>query len=235
MRKEEATRAIRAALERDPDINLHHYPIRITVEADTVRLEGVVENIIAKRRALQLARQALSSARIDDRLKLAIAQPQEDQELAQTVVRTLVTDPVFANFKIGIELQEQAGTDWIGVRAEDGKVHLYGAANSLSHRRMAEVLAWWVRGCSDVDNRIRVEPREQDNDAEISDAIRLVFDKDPNIDSQQVAVTTRDREVYLTGAVPSEETRRILSYDCWYIPGVHAVHNDVAIRRNRNP
>ncbi len=230
MRGNEITRAVRAAFERDPAINLHKFPITVSVEGDVLELKGEVENIIAKRRALQIARETAGNQRIVDRLTLAVAQHQEDRELAQAVVEMLSREPVFGNFLIHRGLRDCERNDWIGVEAEDGRVRLHGVANSLSHRRMAEVLTWWVPGCADVDNRIRVEPEERDNDAEITDAVRLVLDKDPSIDSQQIAVTTRDREVYLTGAVPSEEARRIVSYDCWYIPGVHAVHNNISVR-----
>lgn len=233
MQRDETARAVLAALERDPDINLHRFPIEVLSDGKTLRLEGEVEHIIAKRRALRLAREISGSARIDDRLRLRVAQPQLDQELTQTVVHTLAGEPVFANFLIQPGLTECDRTDWIGVEAQDGRVRLYGAANSLSHRRMAEVLCWWVRGCADVDNRIQVQPSERDNDGEISDAIRLVLDKDPSIDAQQIAIRTRDREVYLSGAVPSEEARRIVAYDCWYIPGVHEVHNEVSVRPGR--
>jgi osmotically-inducible protein OsmY len=234
MHKDETARAIQAALEHAPDVNTRLFPIRVLNEGDEVRLEGEVENIIAKRRALQIARAAAPQAHISDGLRLRIAQRQEDQELTQTVVRTLAGEPVFANFRIDAELAECDRADWIGVSARSGVVRLLGSANSLSHRRMAEVLTWWVRGCADVDNRIRVEPAEHDNDAEISDAVRLILDKDPSIDAQQIGVRTRNKEVFLTGAVPSEDARRIVSYDCWYIPGVHAVHNDISVRAARS-
>ncbi len=229
MQQDNTVRRIMAALEHDPDVNLHRYPIRVREEDGTIHLEGEVEHIAAKRRAFRLARKHAGSTPVIDQLRLKLAQPREDRQLTQTVVQALAGEPVFRNFTVQAGLSEQRGTDWIGVQARDGRVRLDGSANSLSHRRMAEVLSWWVPGCADVDNRIRVQPAEKDNDAEISDAIRLILDKDPSLDAQQIGVATRDREVYLTGAVPTEQARRTVTFDCWYIPGVHAVHNAVSV------
>src|SRR5690606_22823643 len=69
--------------------------------------------------------------------------------------------------------QESQGT--IEVRVEDGVVTLDGEIQSLSHKRLAEVLAWWVPGSRDVVNGLGVEPPQEDNDEEIADAARLVL------------------------------------------------------------
>lgn len=226
----ERIRAVRAALEHERAVNLHRDSIEITADGDTLILEGEVENIITKRRALQIARAAVDNTRILDRLKIRVAEPLGDQALAQSVIDALNSEPVFQYFAIGTAPPSDERNDWIAVHAEQGRVTLRGSANSLSHRRMAEVLTWWMPGCADVENRIHVNPPERDNDDEINDAVRLVLDKEPAVDAQQIAVTTHAGEVTLTGALPSETARQRVTYDCWYIPGVHAVHNRIDVR-----
>jgi osmotically-inducible protein OsmY len=224
-------RKIRAALERAGDVDLHHNRIEV-IGGSSIRLEGEVNNIIVKRRAIQVARQAIDGADVEDNLLVRVERQRTGEELLQAVLNALACESVFRESFIRARRGEPPpeGRDWIEVEVEGGRVRLYGSVWSLSHRRLAEVLAWWVPGTADVDNRIRVQPAERDNDAEITDAIRLVFDMDPSLDAQQIHVTTRNREVYLEGAVTSDVNRRVADYDCWYIPGVHNVRNNLQVR-----
>lgn len=224
-------RKIKAALERAKDVDLHHNRIDVIGGSD-VRLEGEVNSIVVKRRAQQVARQAADGAEVVDNLLVRVQRQRRDDELLQAVLDALASEPVFREFSVRARRGEPPpeGRDWIEVEVEGGRVRLYGAAWSLSHRRLAEVLTWWVPGTADVDNRIHVQPPERDNDAEITDAIRLVFDKDPSLDAQQIHVRTRDGEVHLQGAVTSEVNRRMADYDCWYVPGVHNVRNELQVR-----
>jgi osmotically-inducible protein OsmY len=125
---------------------------------------------------------------------------------------------------------ESSGRDWIGVDVTDSVVRLDGQVRSLSHRRLAEVITWWVPGSCDVDNHMRVKPAEKDNDDEISDAVAMVLEKDPLLHAETLNVRTHNREVTLSGAVHSDEQRRMAIYDCWYVPGVHEVHDRMQVQ-----
>lgn len=222
---------IQAALERDPAINLHHYPIRVH-HSDAVRLEGTVADIEAKRRAIQIAHQVAGNAGVDDRLRLEVARHRPDDELRQAVLRSLLQEPAFVELQL---LEEHTAPhseeDWIRVSARDGVVLLEGIVGSLSHRRLAEVLSWWTPGTADVDNRLHVQPPEKDSDDEIADVIRMVLEKEPAIDIAQVQISVKNRVVSLRGLVHSEENRRIAAWDCWYIPGVHDVQNRIEVAK----
>ena len=220
---------IRAALEHDPAINLHHYPIDVH-QSDAVRLEGTVANIEAKRRAIQIAHRMAGNAGIDDRLRLEVARARPDDELRQAVASTLMQEPGFLELQIlEAPAQPQVTENWIRVASHDGVVMLEGVIDSLSHRRLAEVLCWWTPGTADVDNRLHVQPPERDSDEEIADIIRIVLEKEPAIDVLQLQISVRDRVVSLQGSAQSEENRRVAAWDCWYIPGVHDVENRIAV------
>ncbi|HET8552732.1 MAG TPA: BON domain-containing protein [Gammaproteobacteria bacterium] len=219
------TAAIRAALERDTDINLHAHPIEIRAENGTLRLEGEVENIIAKRKALRLARAAAHSDEIMDDLYVGAADEHGDGEVTVRVLDALQREVAFGELHVGTDDDAD-----LHVSVANGRVTLTGTMPSLSHRRLAEVLCWWVPGCRDVHNRLHVEPAEHDHDGEITDAIRLVLDKERSLNDIEIHVETAHAEVTLTGRVPSEALGRIAVYDCWYVPGVHAVHNRLEIR-----
>lgn len=222
---------IRAALEHDPAINLHRYPIQVH-HGDAVRLEGIVADIEAKRRAIQIAHRVADNAGIDDRLRVEVARQRPDDELRQAALRSLMQEPGFVELQL---LEESAtpdpGRDWIRVNAHDSVVLLEGVIGSLSHRRLAEVLIWWTPGAADVDNRLHVQPPERDSDDELADVIRMVLEKEPTIDSAQVQIGVKDRVVSLHGIVRSEENRRIVAWDCWYIPGVHDIQNRLEVAK----
>jgi osmotically-inducible protein OsmY len=109
-------------------------------------------------------------------------------------------------------------------------VTLAGTVESLTHRRLADVLAWWTPGTCGVRNLIHVAPDEQDTDDEVSDALRIVLDKDPWLDAATITVSVKDRTVTLKGVVSGQEHRRMAEQDAWYILGVHGVSNRLQVR-----
>lgn len=229
---------VRAALERDPDINLHHNPIEISQHGQLC-LKGQVDSIVAKRKALRIARSVAGSADVQDRLWVQTSRERDGDGLRRAVLSALFEDGAFKGFEIldRDEAPSQEAENWIRVEAAQGssEVTLEGRVYSLSHRRLAEVLAWWTPGTVDVDNRIRVEPAEQDSDAEINDAVRLVLEKDPSFDAEQIHIRTEGAVVTLEGAVSSEINRKLASLDCWYVPGVHDVRNQLEVREHLRP
>jgi osmotically-inducible protein OsmY len=101
----------------------------------------------------------------------------------------------------------------------------------LDDKRLAGVLAWWVPGSRDVVNGIAVEPPEEDSDAAILEAVRLVLEKDPFVDASQVRVGVGDALVRLTGLVPSDAERAMAEHDAWYVFGVDKVDNRIEVQR----
>lgn len=224
-----AAKAVSAALEREPDINLHAFPITVREEAGTLRLEGEVENIVAKRKAWRIARDAASPADVLDDLYVRPGEVRGDDELRVAVLDALQREPVFRGLHIAGGGPATQPAD-IAVAVADGRVSLAGTLRSLSHRRLAEVLAWWTPGVRDVHNRLHVQPAEHDHDGEITDAIRIVLDKETALDGNEIRVETVHAAVTLTGSVRSETLKTIAGFDCWYVPGVHSVDNRLEVR-----
>ena len=127
-----------------------------------------------------------------------------------------------------VNLQSEDAGD-IVIQIRDATVTLEGRVGSLTHRRLAEVLAWWSAGCEDVDNRLRVVPPEQENDGELSDAVRIVIEKDPLVQAGQLAVSVRGKIVTLSGYAASKEEQRLAVLDTWYVPGVRDVIDRIQI------
>ncbi|MEX2366655.1 MAG: BON domain-containing protein, partial [Pseudohongiellaceae bacterium] len=205
---DEAIEQLRAALERDQWINLHSYPVEVRSEDGRLVMEGTVENVAAKRRARVLAEDVVGGRwPVDDRLRREPSEKQGDQEIRDQVMDRLSSESMFREYSFGthtgdkIQTIRNAGSSnhEIILHVDNAAVKLTGSVGSLTHRRFAEVLAWWTYGCETVDNCLGITPAEEDTDAEISDAVRIIFEKDPMFDADQFHVVTSDGVVTLEG------------------------------------
>ncbi|MDX1655681.1 MAG: BON domain-containing protein [Candidatus Competibacteraceae bacterium] len=238
----ELTKAVQAALEKDPCVDLHQFPITVREQQGRVVLEGRVRDIVAKRLAPRLAAEAIGqpgAGRVLDHLQVTAGEERGDGEILDSLYDSLTREGAFRGYAVALRQGERTGpgksledgvTGVVEISVDQGVVRLEGNVESLSHKRLAEVLAWWVRGCVDVDNRLHVVPPERDTDDEITDALRIVLEKDPWLDASQIGIHVRNRIVDLEGLLPSAEQKRMAEYDAWYIPGVHEVINRIEVR-----
>jgi hypothetical protein len=229
---------IRAALEKDTRVNLHRFPIALSFDGKDLVLAGDVAHVAAKKIALLLAASAAPALRIVDRLRVIPAAPMGDREIRDHVVKALLDEPALEHCLLHSRLPKellnhrQALPEPIGVivvEVSDGVVTLNGEVPSLSHKRLAGVLAWWVPGCRDVINGLEEVPPEQDNDDELTDAVRLALEKDPLINAGKISVSTKDWIVTLTGLVPNRTMEQMAERDAWCVLGVREVINQLQV------
>jgi len=162
-----------------------------------------------------------------------------DAQLCNHVIKVLLEEPALGRCLLHSRLPRQLLTHRGGipeplgtivVEARDGVVTLNGEVPSLSHRRLAGVLAWWVPGCLDVINGLEEVPAQEDNDDQLTDAVRLAVEKDPFVNAAKTRVTSKDGIVTLEGFVPNETMRRMAERDAWYVLGVREVVNKIAVK-----
>jgi osmotically-inducible protein OsmY len=108
-------------------------------------------------------------------------------------------------------------------------VVLNGVVTSLSAKRLAGVLAWWVPGSRDVVNGLDVSPLQEDNDDEVADAIRLALEKNPFVNASQIRVRVRNYTATLEGLVKNETQRHMAEADAWYVFRVDRVVNRLGV------
>jgi osmotically-inducible protein OsmY len=236
-------KSLRAALEREPRINLHRWPILLNLTDDhALVLEGEMESIAAKKRALELAGATPDVRGVVDRLHVAPAERKGDGAILDVLETVLLNARELKNCTLRVikkeqtlTLQEALGDDTSGdiqVSVKDGVVTLDGWVISLSHKRMAGVLAWWVPGCRDVVDGLEVLPPEQDNDDEVSDALSLVLEMDPMIPHpDQIRVHTHNYVVTLDGLVATQTEKDRVEQDAWCLFSVDNVINQLAVGR----
>ncbi|MGZ9256939.1 MAG: BON domain-containing protein [Candidatus Binatia bacterium] len=230
---------LRAALEKTSRIDVHRYPITLAYADNDLVLSGELEHIAAKKVALQFAAAIAPGTAIVDRLRVKPAEFMSDAQLCDHVIKALLEEPALKRCLLHSRLPRQllphrGGTpDPIGtivVEVRDGVVMLNGEVPSLSHKRLAGVLAWWVAGCRDVINGLAEVPAQQDNDDELTEAVRLALAKDPLVNATKTRVTSKAGVVTLEGLIPNETMRRMAERDAWYVLGVREVVNQIAVK-----
>lgn len=232
-------KALRAALEHEQRINLHLDEVGVEYSDGVACLSGEVANIAAKRLTLELAAALPEVTGIVDRLHVRPAVRMSDAEIADHLGRALLAEPSFAELGVFKVFQGRrvsmrpAGrarpAQWIEYRLDGGVVTLDGDVPSLSHKRLAGAIAWWVPGSRDVVNGLGVEPDEADSEQEILDALRLVLEKDPLIDATQIAAGCKGAIVTLRGVVPADAMREAAEFDAWALFGVDDVRNLIEV------
>lgn len=232
---------LRAVLEHERRVDLHEDRIDVAFWDGVATLSGEVSSIAAKRVTLELAARLPEVEGVVDRLRVRPAEAMGDGEIADHVERALTGDTAFDACAVyrRVDAAERsvvrapAGDDagsWIEICVEDGVVTLDGDVPSLSHKRLAGALAWWVPGSRDVVDGLGVEPAEEDSDDEILDALRLVLDKDPMLDATRVRARCKNAVVTLQGAAANEAQRDVAEFDAWALFGVDGVINEIQIR-----
>lgn len=237
--KEAVIKNVMAALEREPKVDFHHYPIAVDFDAGVLTLEGNVKDIAAKKLALETGGAVATVTRIVDRLKVVAAEHMTDEVILEHVRDALLQEPALSNCALRLRLADRQqvmreppidSKAVVEVAVQNGNVLLEGEVPSLSHKRLAGVLAWWVPGTQNVLNCLMVEPPEEDSDDEMTDALRLVLEKDPFVNADQIRIRARDRVVTLEGLVSNETESEIAEHDAWYVFGVDKVVNRLELR-----
>ena len=239
MHKQDVIRSVQAAIERDPRVNLHRYPIRIGFHEDAVILEGEVESVAAKKLALEHAAAVEDIRGVVDRLRVAPAARRGDGAIRDSVCGFLLRAPELRGCALRVQvkgrmesLQEpRNGGGEIEVAVDGGVITLEGTLISLAHKRIAGVLAWWTPGCRDVVNALDVQPPQQDGDAEVLDALRLVLEMDPLVPhAEQIVARCENYVVTLDGTVGTDRERQQAETDAWTLFAVDQVVNNISVR-----
>lgn len=239
LERDRVLKEVRAALEREPRVNLHKFPIEMEFSAGVLTLKGEVEHIAAKKLSLELAIVVQGVAGIVDRLHVTPATRMGDGAILDAVRDALLQEPMLLNCSIHVLRKGQlepvrAVTDdcrgAIRVSVTEGIVLLDDHVTSLTQKRLAGVLAWWVPGSRDVINGMAVVPEQPDSDEEMAKAVRIVLKKDPFVNEDRIRVSARRSVVTLEGNVPSAPQREMAEFDAWYVFGVDRVANNLEVR-----
>ena len=229
--------AVRRRLGAAARVDVSRHAIALSFADGVLTMEGEVADVGAKKIALEGAASVSGVEHIVDRLRVAPARTMGDAEIRDHVRDLLWEEPALQPLarappapESGEALRPDTVLGTIGISVAHGVVTLDGIVPSLAHKRLAGVLAWWVPGVRDVVNGLEVFPPEEDDDDEITDAVRLALEKDPLVDASQVRVSTRRAVVMLRGVVRCDIERQAAERDAWCIFGVDGVTSEIDVR-----
>ena len=229
--------AVRRRLGAEPRIGLPRHHVALSFERGVLTMDGELTDVGAKKLALERAAAVPGVEHIVDRLRVAPARAMGDAQIRDHVRDLLWEEPALQPLLLaparsgrGGPLRPDTVLGTIGISVARGVVTLDGTVPGLAHKRLAGVLAWWVPGVRDVVNGLEVVPPEEDDDEEITDAVRIVLEKDPLVDAGQVGVSTRGAVVTLRGVVRCDLERQAAERDAWCIFGVDGVRSEIEVR-----
>jgi osmotically-inducible protein OsmY len=236
---EEVLRQVEAALVREVHLDTQRYRISMELADGALTMQGDLPDVACKKLALEAAASVPSVRGIVDRLHVIPTERMGDGAIRDVVCQLLLSDVDFRNCTLRVWVKDQMemlraiGSDSCGaidVTVDDGIVTLSGQVISLSHKRLAGVMAWWTPGCRDVINGLEVDPPEEDSDDEVTDALRLVLETDPCVPASQIGIRTRNHVVTLAGIVATQEEKRRAEFDAWALFAVDRVFNEIEVR-----
>lgn len=237
--RDRIVKEVRAAFEREARINLHKYSVDIEFSDGVLTLEGEVEHVAAKKLSLELAVAIHGVSGIVDRLHVVPSTRMGDGAILDAVRDALLQESTLMNCSIQLLRKGQLETvrdvstepkGVIRVSVRDGVVLLDDHVNSLTQKRLAGVLAWWVPGSRDVINGMEVLSDQPDSNEELAKAVRIILKKDPFINEDRIRVNADRFVVTLDGDVPSVPQKEMAEFDAWYVFGVDNVIDRLEIR-----
>lgn len=219
---------IRRGLAQDATTSLGD--IEVQVDDGVVTLAGEARSWPERVIAGRIATSVPGVNAIDNRIRVAYADPRSDADIKADVVALLRWDPRLAPVPIKVSVN-------------DANVRLTGRVGSLAQRHWASSQAW-VNGVDAVDvSGLRIDPSiakaaradlrasriPNRNDAEIADALAQALKQDPRVNRDAIAAEIRDGWVRLDGVVPSRAVRESTERLARQIVGVGGVPNRLRV------
>lgn len=194
--------AIRYRFWDDAGVNANALQVFVTDGVAT--LEGHVDNLEEKHRAVEISLNIKGVRSAIDRISVIPVKVQ-DAQLQNDVGQALLTLP-------GSE------PSVIQASVKDGEVTLSGTVQSWAERQFVELKLYGVRGVRKIHNKIDVETvRSPHPEQDIKSDIENRLASDLLVDDSAIQVRVDGMEVKLSGKVSSAAERARAAYDAWLV------------------
>jgi osmotically-inducible protein OsmY len=216
MTDEELARHVTDELHWNPKLDSR--AIAVSAADGVVTLRGTVGSPWEKREAEKAARRVRGVRTIDDHLavRLLDRDRRQDADVRGDVLQALMLD-------------SRVPTT-VDATADDGVVTLTGPVDRWDQREAAEFVASNVPGVAAVLNHIVLEePSVRVSAEEVEGEIRKAFFRSASLDADNIAVTTSEGTITLTGIVRSWDELEAAVAAAWAAPGVRTVDNRLEI------
>ncbi len=207
--------------------------IEVRVEDAAVQLTGAVgsaaeRNLAASTawvsgvKSVDTSELAVQDWAREDRMRAGKYDAKSDQDIRQAIAQTLRRDPRVTSFKV---------TPYV----TNGTVSLRGKVTNLKAKRAAEQIARDTVGVTSVRNRIKVAYDGDVNDSAIAERIRNSLERSVRVDEDNVRVSVKDGQVFLTGTVDTYYDSRNAYDIAAGVTGVENVVNRLEVSDLNNP
>jgi osmotically-inducible protein OsmY len=208
--------AVRSELEWDPKIDQTH--IGVVAADGAVTLTGYVATYAQEHAAVRAAERIQGVRAVADELEVRLPQPFErnDTEIAEEISRQREWNTVIP----------QA----VSAEVKNGAVTLRGEVEWAFQRDATEQAIRHLPGVRSVTNSITVKPSGKAESGEIKERVEDAIERQANIDSHSISVTTESGTVRLQGRVRSLAERRAAVKAAEAAPGVTRVENELVVK-----
>lgn len=192
--------------------------IDVATDDGIVSLTGTVRNLLAKERAVRIAKTVKGVQSVIDRTTVEIPYEVADSRLRKTVRTALLADPATDEFE----------TD---VQVDDGHVTLTGTVDSWREKMLCEKVAKNVKGVRGLSNHLGFSGEVDRADDEIREEIVQTLRFDVLVDDSLVDVSVDDGVVALSGTVGSASEKTRAEVDAWTSGVTDVTTGDLEVAR----
>lgn len=187
-----------------------HKNIDVRTSKGIVKLSGSTTNLLAKKKATDLAQATSGVISVVNNLKVAVSRP--DEAVNNDIARALETDPATESWEIG-------------TKVNNGLVTLTGSVDSWQEKQLAGTIVSGVKGVKEVKNNIMVTVTAERSASNIRAEIKDALLYDSRIRDNMVNVEISEETVTLSGAVGSAKEKQI-AIERAHVQGVQTVKAD---------
>jgi osmotically-inducible protein OsmY len=200
------TSAIENEMLLDEGVSSHLIDVNTT--EGIVTLSSSVDNILAKERAVEIAKSLKGVRSVIDKLEVKPVE-QSDYQIRMNVVNALLSDPATDSFEVSVEV-------------DNNIVTLSGTVDSYVEKELCGEIAKGIKGVKDIENDIEVDYKLDRPNYEIKTDIESRLKSDVRVDDGLINVEVDNGEVKLTGTVGSAKEKSQAKWDAW-VAGVSSV------------
>ncbi len=202
----EISNSVSWALAMNPAVSEHL--VDVSTDEGVVTLSGHTDNLLARDRAVQIARSTAGVRAVVNRI---VVRPivRSDREIREDVLAALKNDPAADKYEVK-------------VKVNDSIVTLTGTVESWAERRLVTEVVKGVKGVSDIRNKIAVQFEMTRPDSEIRADVERMLEVGVVTAPRDIEVTVKDGHVKLSGVVGSPAEEFEAAQNAW-VNGVKSV------------
>lgn len=186
--------------------------IGVSVKDGVVTLSGIVDTYLKKVSAEKAAKKVAGVKAVAEDIQVGISPSyrKTDAEIAEAVLKAL---------KWSTAIKEEK----VKIKVEDGNVKLEGEVDWAYQKNNIQIVVQNLSGVRTVTNLITLKPLIMADD--IQQKIKAAFQRNANIDAENITVSTLSNTVTLRGKVRSLAEKEDAESVAWAAKGVNRVEN----------